>query len=128
VADGRARWRPAAAAAGGLISASRRPVLDNKRAWELQGVLVEVGSTRFGGDDGWKVELRVGVHGANGGFARAPCARGEGDRLLKARLGAERRFPGQARHVRGTGHDMEVRTDGVRQRRHWADGVVGATG
>jgi hypothetical protein len=50
--------------------------------WELQGVLVEVGATRFGGDDSQKVKLYVGVHGAGGGYARAPCAQGKGDRLL----------------------------------------------
>jgi hypothetical protein len=63
-------------AAGGLIPASRRPGLDNKRVWELQGVLVEVEATRFGGDDGREVELRVDdIHGAGGGpgaHARAP--------------------------------------------------------
>jgi hypothetical protein len=47
--------------------------------------------------------------------------------LLKARLGAARWFPGQARHIRDTRHNMAVHTDGVRRRRHWADGVVSAT-
>jgi hypothetical protein len=65
-----------------LIPASRRPGLDNKRVWELQGVLVEVGATWFGGDNCRKVELRMGVHGAGVGSARAPCARGEGGQLL----------------------------------------------
>jgi hypothetical protein len=60
-AGGRARWRPAAAAVGGLIPANRPPGLDNKRAWELQGVLVEVGAARVCGESGRSQGFTVGT-------------------------------------------------------------------
>jgi hypothetical protein len=43
--------------------------------------------------------------------------------ILRAQLSAARRFSGQARHVRGTGHSMAVRTDGVRRRYRWLGGA-----
>jgi hypothetical protein len=50
-------------AIGGLILASRRPGLDNQRAWELQGILVEIGAARVCGEKRPEVEFTVSTDG-----------------------------------------------------------------
>jgi hypothetical protein len=50
-------------AVGGLILASRRPGLDNQRASELYGVLVEVGAARVCGEKRPEVEFTVSTDG-----------------------------------------------------------------
>jgi hypothetical protein len=62
-AGGWARRTPAAAVAGGLAPASRRPGLDSKRVWELQSVLGKVLVARF-----WQ------QHDRSTGFTVAPEA------------------------------------------------------
>jgi hypothetical protein len=62
---GRARRKPAAAAAGIVTPASLRSSLSNKRVCKLQRVLGEVVAALVGNDKDWKMELAVRVsHGA----------------------------------------------------------------
>jgi hypothetical protein len=71
MAGGHGRRGQAAAAAGAVAPTRMWSSLGNKRVWKLQRVLGEVGVARVGSDDGRRVELCVGVHGAGGGSAVA---------------------------------------------------------
>jgi hypothetical protein len=102
-----------------------RSSLGNKRVWKLQRVLGEVGSTRIGSDDGRRVELRMGVHGAGGGSVVAR-ARGGVLHFIGADTcegGRSRHHGGQVAAWRGYGGDVGR----VRRRRQWSGGAVGAS-
>jgi hypothetical protein len=59
---------------------NQRSGLDNKRVWELWWCKRKEGATRFGGDNGRRVELVVGANGGgNGGAAALHRARNDGD-------------------------------------------------
>jgi hypothetical protein len=140
-AGGRARRRPAAAAAGSSTPANRRPGLANKRAWKLCGCKRKVGVARVGVASIRRVEFTVAAPMADGGSLPGPrraavkstpfigaCALGRGSRY-GARAVQGPTANGSPGAARGAYDDMQGSAGEVQRHDHWlGGGKVGVLG